>query len=97
MTPNNIIHKAALSAFAAIAVGAGSMVGVGHSYAKESGGSGGSTGINIGVGELQECTISKSMDSATPKLGEFAINGNSATSDDSFGYFQIQHGTSKLQ
>lgn len=33
--------------------------------------------INIGVGELQECTISKSMDSASPKLAQFAINGNS--------------------
>jgi type VI protein secretion system component Hcp len=33
--------------------------------------------INIGVGELQECTISKSMDSSSPRLAQFAINGNS--------------------
>ncbi len=33
--------------------------------------------INIGVGELQETTISKSMDMAAPKLAQFAINGNS--------------------
>ncbi len=34
--------------------------------------------INIGVGELQECTISKSMDRASARLAQFAINGNSA-------------------
>jgi hypothetical protein len=39
-------------------------------------------GINIGVGELQECTISKSMDSASPKLTQFAINGNSPSDGD---------------
>jgi hypothetical protein len=33
--------------------------------------------INIGVGELQECTISKSMDASSSKLAQFAINGNS--------------------
>jgi hypothetical protein len=33
--------------------------------------------INIGVGELQECTISKSMDSTSPTLAQYAINGNS--------------------
>lgn len=33
--------------------------------------------INIGVGELQECTISKSMDMASMVLAQFAINGNS--------------------
>jgi hypothetical protein len=33
--------------------------------------------INIGVGELQECTISKSMDAASTRLAQFAINGNS--------------------
>ena len=44
---------------------------------KESGEKGGTADINIGIGELQECTISKSMDSASPKLAQFAINGNS--------------------
>ncbi len=47
--------------------------------------------INIGVGELQECTISKSMDSASPKLTQFAINGNSAAGrGDPLGEFEIQ-------
>jgi type VI protein secretion system component Hcp len=44
---------------------------------KESGEKGGTEDINIGVGELQECTISKSMDRASAKLAQFAINGNS--------------------
>lgn len=44
---------------------------------KESGEKGGSEDINIGVGELQECTISKSMDRTSPLLAQFAINGNS--------------------
>ena len=44
---------------------------------KESGEKGGTADINIGVGELQECTISKSMDEASAKLAQFAINGNS--------------------
>jgi type VI protein secretion system component Hcp len=44
---------------------------------KESGEKGGTEDINIGVGELQECTISKSMDSTSGKLAQFAINGNS--------------------
>lgn len=44
---------------------------------KESGEKGGTEDINIGVGELQECTISKSMDAATAKLAQSAINGNS--------------------
>lgn len=43
---------------------------------KESGEKGGTEDINIGVGELQECTISKSMDWATSQLAQFAINGN---------------------
>ena len=47
---------------------------------KESGEKGGTEDINIGVGELQECTISKSMDSASAKLAQFAINGNSVES-----------------
>jgi type VI protein secretion system component Hcp len=45
---------------------------------KESGERGGTEDINIGVGELQECTISKSMDRASAKLAQFAINGNPA-------------------
>ena len=44
---------------------------------KESGEKGGTADINIGVGELQECTISKSMDTASAKLAQAAINGNS--------------------
>ena len=44
---------------------------------KESGEKGGTTDINIGVGELQECTITKSMDVVSTKLAQFAINGNS--------------------
>lgn len=44
---------------------------------KESGEKGGTEDINIGVGELQECAISKSMDRASAKLAQFAINGNS--------------------
>jgi len=42
---------------------------------KESGEKGGTQDINIGLGELQECTISKSMDSASPKLAQSAIDG----------------------
>jgi type VI secretion system secreted protein Hcp len=44
---------------------------------KESGEKGGTEDINIGVGELQECTISKSMDTTSSLLAQFAINGNS--------------------
>jgi type VI secretion system secreted protein Hcp len=44
---------------------------------KESGSKSGTTDINIGVGELQECTISKSLDLASVQLAQFAINGNS--------------------
>jgi type VI protein secretion system component Hcp len=44
---------------------------------KESGEKGGTEDLNIGIGELQECAISKSMDRASAKLAQFAINGNS--------------------
>ena len=44
---------------------------------QESGEQGGTEDINIGVGELQECTVSKSMDRTSPRLAQFAINGNS--------------------
>lgn len=49
---------------------------------KESGEKGGTADLNIGIGELQECTISKSMDLASAKLAQFAINGNSAGTAD---------------
>ena len=45
---------------------------------RESGEKGGTEDINIGVGELQECTISKSLGRASARLMQFAINGNSA-------------------
>ncbi len=38
---------------------------------------GGTADVNIGVGELQECTISKSMDMASPWLAKKAISGSS--------------------
>jgi len=44
---------------------------------KESGEKSGTEDINIGVGELQECTISKSTDAVSTMLCQFAINGNS--------------------
>lgn len=43
---------------------------------KESGEKGGTSDINIGVGELQECSISKSMDIASAYLAQAAIQGN---------------------
>jgi hypothetical protein len=43
----------------------------------ESGEKAGTEDINIGVGELQECTISKTMDWSTTRLAQHAINGNS--------------------
>jgi hypothetical protein len=42
---------------------------------KESGEKGGTEDINIGVGELQEASVSKSSDKATPKLLESAAKG----------------------
>lgn len=42
-------------------------------------GKGGTADINIGVGELQECNISKSMDRASARLMQYAINGNAAS------------------
>ncbi|QLH04316.1 hypothetical protein C5F49_02525 [Nitrosopumilus oxyclinae] len=44
---------------------------------KESGEKGGTADINIGVGELQEVSISKSLDSATSKLFIASVAGNS--------------------
>jgi type VI protein secretion system component Hcp len=43
---------------------------------KESGEKSGTEDINIGVGELQECNIGKSMDQASPLLAQFAISGS---------------------
>jgi len=43
---------------------------------KESSEKSGTEDINIGVGELQECNIAKSVDMASPKLAQFAISGN---------------------
>ncbi len=37
----------------------------------------GTADVNIGVGELQECTISKSMDITSPYLAKKAISGSS--------------------
>jgi type VI secretion system secreted protein Hcp len=44
---------------------------------KESGEKGGTEDLNIGVGELQECSISKSLDATSTLLSQYAINGNS--------------------
>ena len=44
---------------------------------KESDEKGGTADINIGVGELQECTISKSTDCVSPLLAQLASHGNS--------------------
>ena len=44
---------------------------------KESGEKGGTSDINIGIGELQEVSISRSLDAASSHLAQFAINGNS--------------------
>lgn len=44
---------------------------------KKSSGKGGTADINIGIGELQDVTISKSLDSASVLLAQYAINGNS--------------------
>jgi type VI protein secretion system component Hcp len=43
---------------------------------RESGEKGGTEDINIGVGELQLVRITKSLDRASPKLAQFAVNGN---------------------
>ena len=42
---------------------------------KESGEKGGTQDINIGVGELQECTISKSLDKSSSRLAQAAVSG----------------------
>lgn len=51
--------------------------GIDNTQKKDPREKGGTADINIGVGELQECTISKSMDSASAQLAQYAINGNS--------------------
>lgn len=45
-------------------------------------GKGGTADINLGIGELQECTISKSMDSASAYLARKAISGSSCKEAD---------------
>lgn len=49
---------------------------------KESGEKSGTEDINIGVGELQECSISKSMDNASAFLAQCAISGSSLGTTD---------------
>ena len=44
---------------------------------KESGEKGGTQDINIGVGELQECTMTKSLDLSSGKLAQAAASGQS--------------------
>lgn len=44
--------------------------------AVERGGKGGTEDINIGVGELQECVITKGLDSSSSHLAQAAVNGN---------------------
>lgn len=47
---------------------------------KESGEKGGTEDLNIGIGELQDFKIIKSLDAASGRLAQFAINGNSCQS-----------------
>lgn len=58
---------------------------------KESGEKGGTEDINIGVGELQECTVSKSMDMASTTLAQHAINGNSPGTAE-INFFEVAGG-----
>lgn len=51
--------------------------GIDNTTKKRSGEKGGTADINIGVGELQECTITKKTDSASAQIAQFAVNGNS--------------------
>ncbi|MDD9954052.1 MAG: type VI secretion system tube protein Hcp [Candidatus Woesearchaeota archaeon] len=44
---------------------------------KESGEKGGTADINIGIGELQEITVSKPLDASSPLLAQAAASGNS--------------------
>lgn len=65
---------------------------------KESGEKGGTADINIGVGELQECTVSKTMDAAFAKLAqdsdglldEVATNESSADTGERVPYYKIK-------
>lgn len=43
---------------------------------------GGTEDVNIGLGELQECSISKSMDTASAQLARRAISGSSCKTAD---------------
>lgn len=44
---------------------------------KESGEKGGTEDINIGIGSLNECSVGKTIDFASPLLAQYAVNGNS--------------------
>lgn len=44
---------------------------------ESTGAKGGTMDINIGVGELKAISLAKSTDRVSPKLAQFAINGNS--------------------
>lgn len=65
---------------------------------KESGEKGGTEDINIGVGELQEATISKSMDRANTNLTQFALIGSARTGSASRGGLTVKapRGTCKV-
>jgi type VI protein secretion system component Hcp len=65
---------------------------------KESGEKGGTEDMNIGIGELQEMTISKSSDKATPKLYESAAKGKVFKSPAAKGSMttKVPAGTCKL-
>ncbi len=68
MNTTRTLIKISLPALAGVAMLATQLQG-GSAHAEE--------GVQIGVGELQECTISKSMDTSTTTLAQYAINGNS--------------------
>ncbi|MEN1678603.1 MAG: type VI secretion system tube protein Hcp [Planctomycetota bacterium] len=62
---------------------------------KESGEKGGTSDMNIGVGELQECSITKSMDWASTRLCQLAINGNSPGGCE-INFVEVAHGGSGI-
>lgn len=62
---------------------------------KESGEKSGTEDINIGLGELQECSVSKSMDNCSAVLAQAAISGNSLGITD-IGFVQTAGGGSAL-
>ena len=50
--------------------------GIDNTVKKQSGEKGGTADLNIGLGELQECSVSKSMDSASAQLAQLANMSN---------------------